>query len=495
MKSVKKIESRHPSSPIGIPLRAFFRLGRLALFALATNGPFSVAWGEALSLEKVLKSVDTHYPLILSAFQEVEKSKGELKSAQGGFDTLLKSNYYSSSGHYQNKRMETLIEQPTSLWGTRLISGYRWGDGNFASYDEDAKTPPKGEVKVGIEIPLLRGGSIDERRAKIAAGEKGLSAAESYWRAQKLEAHRWASLRFYDWIGTGEKLRIAQKLLDLAKKRDEMMTHRVQKGDAAQIEQTDNRRSVLSRESTLIAARRSFDKSALDLSLYYRDEQGQPLVPSEMEFPEKTLLKPDPKAISEMEKKITEQSSRLKSILREHPELKRIEALKEQNEVQGLLAKNTILPKLDAEITMTEGLQSDIGVETSARDYKAGLKLEFPLLLRSGRGRFEAVSAQGLRLKKQYEITFDRLHIVLQDSLQAMETALQRISQIKEEIELALQVEHAERMKFQQGDSNILTINLRENTTADAKIRAIDALIDYYRARVEFETTLGGASL
>ena len=46
------------------------------------------------------------------------------------------------------------------------------------------------------------------------------------------------------------------------------------------IEQIENQRAILKRRGAVIKARRELQKEALKLSLYYRDADGQPLVPS-----------------------------------------------------------------------------------------------------------------------------------------------------------------------------------------------------------------------
>lgn len=458
-------------------------------FILVWNG--RSAHGAPLSLEQIMSSIDSHYPLVMAALQDVEKSKGELKAAKGGFDTLLKSTYQvTPSGEYTNRYFDAVLEQPTTMWGARIFSGYRSGSGSFGPYDESLLTSRRGEWRAGLGLPLLRGGFTDERRVKVEVGEKRVEGSQAQFDLQRLEARRLASHRFYDWLASGEKLRIARMLLQLAIKRDQMMAHRVQKGDAAKIEQTDNQRSLLQREASQIAAERALEKAALELSLFYRDSSGLPTVPSVDQLPSEGLTIPKQEEMGSIEKQlqqeVTEESNHWKDILERHPEVLRLKAQLAQNEVERQLSKNSILPKLDAELVASQDI--DAGESRKGNpEYKAALKLEFPLLLRSGRGKFDVASAQVIKLNRQLDLARDRLLIALKDSLQAMRAARSRIRLTREEVDLSLKVEEAERVKFRQGDSNILTVNLRENSTADARIRAVDALADYYRARADFE--------
>ncbi len=439
---------------------------------------------DSLTLSQVLTSVDTHYPLIIGALQDREKARGDLLSAQGAFDPVLKSAYQATpSGEYENRYFDTVIEQPTPLWGTRLFAGYRNGRGRFGPYDERLLTNNDGEVRGGLEVPLLRGGVTDDRRARIGSSQKSLEASEQSIDLQKIDSKRQASYRYFDWVAAAEKLKVAHAVLKLAQDRDEAMGHRVTRGDAARIEQIDNHRSVTQREAALVSAMRSFDKSALELSLFYRDHNGRPLLATIDQLPKEGLDLPS--SAPGASEYLPRPEVLALEVLPRHPEVLRLHAQLDQNEIERKLARNSILPKLDAELMVAQ----DLGVGSSSKstlEYKAALKFELPLFLRSGRGRAEALASQGAKLDAQLDLARDRIKVAISDSSQSLEASRKRILLTKNEVALSLKVEDAERVKFKHGDSNILTVNLREQATADAKSRLIDAFADFFRAQADF---------
>jgi outer membrane protein TolC len=142
-----------------------------------------------------------------------------------------------------------------------------------------------GEIRGGIEIPFLRNGIIDERRAKIQTTEKGIRIASESVSLQKLEVIRQATQKYWDWVAAGKKLGIARELLNIADVRDKALLHRVKHGDAASIEQTENQRAVVQRQSTLLSAERYVQKMTLELSLYFRDTNGMPVMVSSARLP------------------------------------------------------------------------------------------------------------------------------------------------------------------------------------------------------------------
>jgi len=71
---------------------------------------------QELTLTEVVDASLRAFPGLLAAEQRKQVSEGELQTAQGGFDTLLKSqNRWSVSGLYENNNYDVVIEQPTNL--------------------------------------------------------------------------------------------------------------------------------------------------------------------------------------------------------------------------------------------------------------------------------------------------------------------------------------------------------------------------------------------
>ena len=471
----------------------FFRcaLSFVALFysvqSIASDPKTSVEPAEirtsALQLTTLFQSVDRHFPLIRSAEQDQRKSEADSLSAQGGFDPVLKSGMQRTpSGEYENQSLDAVIEQPTTLWGSKVIAGYRKGFGKFGPYDEKLKTNSGGEVRGGVEIPLLRGGEIDDRRARILSAEIGITASNQTLELQKLDAQRQAALKYYDWVVAGEKLKVSNSLLQLARDRDASMKHRVVKGDVASIDQIDNERSVIQRSVSVVSSARSLDKAALELSLFFRDADGRPIVAYPSSIPIDALSLPGTESSQFPQSLIKIAPDELITL---HPELRRLRALNEQNEVETRLAQNMLLPKFDAEILVSQ----DFGTGTPAKEtleYKAGIKVELPLRRRTARGKLEGIIANRSKLDAQLALARDRIRVSLMDYAQAIEAAKTRIAMTQQELALSTKVEQAERLRFRHGDSNLLMVNLREQATADARIRTIDALADYHKAIVEF---------
>ncbi|MBL8911575.1 MAG: TolC family protein, partial [Archangium sp.] len=97
-------------------------------------------------------------------------------------------------------------------------------------------------------------------------------------------------------------------------------------------------------------------------------------------------------------------------------------------------------------------------------------------------GRIQSARALVARLDHQLRLARDRVKIEVGDAESALSAATQRVVLARQEVEVALELERGERKRFELGDSSLLFVNLREQTTAEARLREIDALLDVHRA-------------
>lgn len=438
---------------------------------------------------EVGESIRNHYPSVVAALRELDRADADFLSAKGAFDPMLKS-YYAATpeGEYRNRNADVYLEQPTRAWGAKLVGGYRVGAGRFGPYDERLATLDRGEWRGGVEVPLLRGGSIDERRARLRVAELGVEGAQFAFKLQEIDAIRMGMHRYWDWVSAGKKLTINDELRKLAADRDSAMQHRVKAGDAAQVEQVDNARSLLQRDAAWVSAQRNFQKAQLELSIFYRDQVGEPRVATVDQVPSRFDDR-----VSFVLKNIEMVRRDLLSIVEQHPEVERFKRQLFQSETEVSLSENLVLPKLDSDFLVSKDMGA--GSDSKRRtEYKLALRLEFPLFFRTPRGKLASAVANQNRFEAQLNLARNRVKVALEDSVQAIEASARRIELSSLEVVAAKKVEDAEKIKFRHGDSNVLTVNLREQATADARIREVDSNIDFWKALADLKMALGNRS-
>ncbi len=429
-----------------------------------------------LNLGEVVRMADDRYPLIAAALSDVEAAEGERTAAAGGFDPLWRaSGTVAPMGGYQNFRADTFVEQATPVWGLSLFAGYRISSekDSFPVYDQKLATNQLGEVRAGIRIPVLRDGPIDRRRAQVRRSELGVEIAKLSVTQQRLEIIRLASHRYWDWVAAGRRLAIVKDWLQLAQQRDADIATRAKSGDIAAIDRTENQRTILQRKAAVVAFERMLVEATQELSLFSRDEQGV-IVPIDNSRLPSAI--PEASADALMNDKAAERSA-----LENRPEIPRLKAQQDQALVERDWARNQMLPAVDVVLLGSK----DFGPGDPKWDkpaFEASLFIDIPLLARVAKGRAQAAGGLLGRLEQQERLTRDRIVADVRNAAVAVRTALERAKLSREEFSVAAALEKAEFEKFFAGESTLLVVNLREQATAEAALRLVDALTDVHKS-------------
>ena len=478
---------------------------RAALFRIVVACvafPASASATTPLLWSEVDDDVEHLHPLLQAAVADVDAAAGDLLAAEGIFDAALALKAEGASGYYQNGSADAAIAILTPAWGTRVEGGYRLGVGDFPTYAGGKKTNDGGEARLQLTTPVLRDGRTDARRAGIERLTIEQRQRRESVRLTRLELQRAASSSYWEWVAAGARLDVVDRLLRLALDRDEQLSRRVVVGDVATIEVTDNVRVIASRQNRVIAARRSLERASLSLAMYLRDDDGRPLPPSRDRLPDLTVALSASTSAAPVPS--TTPAIAREAALAARPELRRGRLLLEQLAIDAAVADNQLLPALG----ITAGVSQDFGPtspptssspsvwnpspETRAPpEFRVGLAFEMPVLLRGARGRREVVVAATTRARAALALQGDRIALEVDDGLQALSAAEERLAMTAVEVEAATAVAAGEWRRFQAGDSTLLVVNLREVAVADAELAAVDAAGDLGRAALALQLVIG----
>jgi|GEM_PF-480879 len=440
-----------------------------------------------LLLDDVLHSVIASYPLLQAAYFERNIAQGELLQANGEFDLKLKADTLNMPlGFYENYRHSVGAEQPLFGGGT-VFGGYRRGTGDFPTYYGERVTKLGGEFKAGVAIPLLQNRAIDDRRAGVWRSTWEVQSVEPEIQAQLIAFIQDGSIAYWNWVAAGQNVRVAEELLKNATERNEGLKTRVKKGDAPEIELTDNERLIVSRRTKLIDARRKLQQSAFKLSLFIRDANGQPVVIENTRLPRDFPPEDDPNLRSI--------DGDLQAAVSNRPELRVLSIKQEQLNIDYLAAQNLTLPQLDAVVTGSQDVGSAADPkkdDKSPFELEGGVVASVPLQRRKALGKSQQIEGKIAQLRAKTQFTQEKIVAEVQSASAALHAAYQQLGEARRSLELSRQMEAAERRKFDLGDSNLLLVNLREQATADAASTLIDAHLNYFDAAADYRAALGG---
>ncbi len=442
--------------------------------------------GNELQLDHVLRSVESNFPLILAALEEVEIAAGQVQSASGAFDTkLFSKNFFELDGFYQTEEFGFGVEQPTTLYGTRFEAGYRLGQGDFADYDGKKKTNEGGEFRLGAMLPLLRGGTIDPQRVAVWQARLQEEAAWPKVLKARLSATQKAAASYWKWVAEGAKRGIAERLLRLARERQEQVRVGVEEGQLAELSLVENRRLIVDREAILAKADRALQEAALTLSLFWRDEAGQPIVAGIPSLPEQFPKPRDPEEILI--------PNDVQVALTHRPELRAIEVALSQVGLDRDLARNERLAQLDVGVFGSQ----DVGNEVNDPDDKGpfevalGVQFQLPLQRRKARGKERQALAKIDKLEFELRYARDLAVAEVRDVVSALNQSWVRVTQAEENVQLAGRLEEAERVQLSLGESDLFRVNVREQQAAVAGSRLIEVLSEYFRSLTDYRAALG----
>lgn len=442
-----------------------------------------------LTLAEVLESAGRSFPLLLAIQQERAIAAGQRLSAEGAFDLGVQFRGSLQDGTFEGNRLDLGLSQPTTFYGTTLLGGYRLGRGDFPVYYGDRLTAEGGELRGAVQVPLLRDGPIDRRRATLRQAQIAQSLAEPAVQRARIDVLRSAARAYWNWAAAGEQYQVAAALLQLARDRQAGFEEQFRLGQVAEFVVVDNRRLIYEREGALLAAERRWQQAAFELSLYLRDEEGNPVIPPATRLPG-TLLREPP-----MPPRTEQLAEDVQTAFRTRPELVRFQLLKERAAVDLRLAENQTLPGLNFQLAGAQdagaGKQAT-GIFAPDRSVLEGsLLFDVPLQRRDAQGRIRSAQATLAQLLAQERYAQDQIRVEVQDAVSALDRTYQRWLRARDEQRVAEQVAQLERERFRLGQSTLLEVNLRELAAAGAQAKVIDAAADYARAMADHRAALG----
>jgi CheY-like chemotaxis protein len=171
----------------------------------------------------------------------------------------------------------------------------------------------------------------------------------------------------------------------------------------------------------------------------------------------------------------------------DRPEIKEIDIEAKLNNIDLELAKNNLLPSLDAEAAPARQPEKFV----LGLGYRFGLELRIPILQRRSRG--EVLEAQGKADRFVLTQRFREQQVVIDvdNALSAIERAKERIAASVESLRLAKTLEEGERFRFSLGATSVLFVNLRERNSVDSEGQVIRAKADYQKALALYQWAIG----
>jgi outer membrane protein TolC len=447
----------------------------LTVAAPASAPPPPLAPAGSLGLAEVLASARFHAPQVLEALARVRGAQGRQLSAQAAFDTVFAVDAASRvTGFYDGTYAEATVTRPFRGIGGYAYGGYRIAGGEFPIYEDERYTNRFGEVKAGAVLSLLRDRIIDERRFGLVQAEIDIALAETDRTLIAIGVQTRAIQSYNNWVVAGLRLAIHRELLALAQQRQAGFRRQVETGARPSILLVENEQNILRRQSLVVQSEQALAQAATSLSLYLRDADGAPLVPSSERLP---CQLPPPIRVS----------AEAATLLARRPDVRVLSLRIDAANRRLTLDRNALLPKLDLKLEASQ----DIGpvpaqsTSKSSTDTKIGISFSLPLERRAARGRLAQTRADIEANQQRVRFLADQIATDVANLQTAAENAARLAQLARDEAERAGTMAAAERRRFALGTADFFLVNQREEAAADAAVRRLDAAFRQVAANAE----------
>lgn len=437
---------------------------------------------ETLSLADVLNSSKENFPEIKMAIIEIEMQKLKQVEALGEFDTKLSA--YSDNrleGYYDGDFIDVMIEKPMSWSSSKVYAGYRRSNGEIPVYEGKKETLADGESFVGVSLALLRDQKIDIRRFKNKLAKIQTDRSQIKYVQSVLNVRRAATIAYYNWAFAGHVQDVYKELYQISLEREKALKEKFRRGDIAKIYLTENEQYLVARESKLLQSKQYFENAAENLSIFYRNKEGAPIIVGDDKLPPIGKVSDE---ISLINKDFHRETVKL--IKETHPALKELDNELGEYQLKEKYYKNQMLPELDFKLehnnnygTGPKSLEGD--------EVRAMIQFNMPLENRKARSKYEVakIYQNSLKIKRSYKS--NQFEVKLNNLFRKLKLNSTVIKNTDLERKLAMKLREAEQERFSKGDSNFLIVNIREQNYATAKIKNIQSMLNYFTAKAKYD--------
>lgn len=435
------------------------------------------SFANTLTLNQVLKSAARAYPKIIQAQYGIKMAQAKTQKSLGAFDTVISQDLYTRpNGYYDGTYSDTKIMKPLQDSNAQVYTGYRTENGSFPIYESDYETNSQGEYYIGAKFSLLRDRLTDKQRTSLAVSRLQETEQDVKLMLNKLDVQKNAIQKYWTWVAAGHQYYIYKELFELTQNIQEYIKKKVDAGALAEVYLKENQQYLLKRQADMAVARADMMAIAQELSLYYRDKNGNPVIAS---------LDNLPKNMPDL---FTDSSDNiLPSRILKHPIFQTLQIKKNILEQKKRLSENDLLPYLDVNLKLSQ----DYGTGSKTRDEKdvsALINFKIPLYRNVAKADKAYAEAQIIALNYEEKLQFELLNIAIRKTVVQMKNQKRFLSLTNQEYELSKLMLDVEMKRFEAGVSDFFTLNQREEDIVKVKLRRLKAQETYLKLLAEVKS-------
>ncbi|MDA0617462.1 MAG: TolC family protein [Proteobacteria bacterium] len=421
-------------------------------------------YANELTPRAIYDSVNNYHPKLLENLLKVSEFQGKATAKQGSFDTTLEGEYFNrTAGYYDGDYLSTAISKPLASINSELYGGYRRGMDSHPVYDGNYLTGEGGRYVVGGEVNLFRNSKIYQDAIALTNSKMDVQKMQAMYNLIRMEVMEVALTKYWEWVAKGMQLKVYIDLLELAKTRQKAIESQVKHGDIANFYAIENQQYILQRTNKVQEMQSQFDIVSYQLSLYFRNAVGE-MIPVE----EKNLPTEMPNII--YHNTIENDGEYIKVI---NPALKAMQIELEQLENELKVAKAFKLP----EASIGGEFYQDMGERDVTRQQaraRIGVNFKMPLERNKGKGMTVEIESKKQQIRARKIMMENQLNTELSSIKNTMIVYEKMWHNAESEFDIASKLVKFERENVKHGNSDFFTLNLREQSAFQARVKSIE---------------------
>lgn len=434
--------------------------------------------------------VRANHPVAQQARLLSAQAGSAVTEAWGAFEPKLSLSIaqktYKSQSYFSY--VDAALKIPTPI-GSDIKIGFERASGIRMS--PDRYTPTNGLLSLGVSLPLGQRLITDERRTALSLARAAREIANADQRAIINKLLLDAAKTYGAWYSASRRFEIATEGVRLATFRADAVLLRVRAGDSPAIDTLEATLEVQRRQVTRAESDNELRTATLVAASFLWDDRGRAEALDVNARPALEGLEQTPIDTMRLTTWLADVGARHPDVLKARGRLRAAEA-------ERLLALQAMIPFAEGTLSSIAA-RDDAGLlgNTSRWDnnYKAGLEVQSSLLMLKERGK----SARTRQKRDVAQLDLDvmerevayELQIALNDVV-----LLERVIAVQRATVRGLSLlRDAEQQRFQNGESTLLVVNLRERALLDEsnKLAALEGKIAATRAALV--VALGDSSL
>ncbi len=435
---------------------------------------------EVLSFAEYLAYVKRYHPVARQADIHLERGEAELLRARGGFDPKIEVDYarkeFKGTEYYD--LLNSTFKIPT-WYGLELKAGFEQNDGVFLN--PQRTVPPEGLFSAGVSVAVGEGMFINERMASLRAARafREQTVAERDLMVNQVLFE--AAAAYFDWLEVYNELEIYEDFVENALIRFRGVKRNAEIGEVAAIDTVEAKISLQDRTLQLEQARVELMKQRLRVSNFLWLQNNVPVELQPHMIPDRDLAGEVNTALD-----ITAAGGSLEG----HPKLRALRAKLRALEIDRRLKSNKLLPEVNLEYNFITPDADDFATYHTT-NYKAGLRVNFPLFLRKERGELRLAEFKLQDAGLELELSEREIENKIEALTRELESYQTQILMIDEIVDNYNRMLSAEERRFSFGESSLFLINNRENKLIEARLKQIELFTKYLYARAGLFQSLG----